>query len=40
MVAVPVVLTMVDAEVEVRDDTTPSDVVIMTVTICRVDVVS
>jgi len=39
-VAVPVVLTMVDAEVDVRDDTMPSDVVIITVIICRVDVAS
>jgi len=40
MVALPVVLTMVDAEVEVKDDTTPSCVVTMTVTTCRVDVLS
>jgi hypothetical protein len=38
IVADPVVLRMVEAEVEVRDETMPSEVVTMTVTICCVDV--
>jgi hypothetical protein len=38
MVADPVVLRMVDAEVEVIEETMPSEVVTMTVTICCVDV--
>jgi hypothetical protein len=38
MVADPVVLRIIDAEVEVIDETTPSEVVTMTVTICCVDV--